>query len=175
MSSIPPVASADRGVFSLPVGSSFVAAACLEPPEIPPQEASKTASASRRTASPNFVYSFERSASLHPQEPLDGSCEFFDLLVSTLAVLDGLADAVLDMVSEKDSRNLLRGGDDAADLGEDVYAVSLLVYQCCMPRTCPSIRLRRFWSFSLSPSLMYPCSSTVASAVVFLASCISAS
>src|SRR5215213_5996240 len=38
----------------------------------------------------------------------------------------------------------------------------------CIPRTCPSIRLRRLWSFSLSPSFMYPCSLVTASTVLFL-------
>src|SRR5215213_1897173 len=40
------------------------------------------------------------------------------------------------------------------------------------PRTCPSICLRRFRSFSLSPSLMYPCAEASNGAALF-ASCIS--
>src|SRR5215207_5270897 len=45
----------------------------------------------------------------------------------------------------------------------------------CNPRTCPSIRLRRFWSFSLSSSFMYPCSFIEPSTGLFLASRISSS
>src|ERR671916_895457 len=66
--------------------------------------------------------------SLNPQEPLDGGRELFYLLVCVLALLDGLPDAVLDVVLEQDGAHLLQGRDDAGDLGEDVYAVGLLVH-----------------------------------------------
>src|SRR5919112_5927739 len=66
--------------------------------------------------------------SLDPEEPLDGGGELFYLLVCVLALLDGLPDAVLDVVLEQYGAHLLQGRDDAGDLGENVYAVSLLVH-----------------------------------------------
>src|SRR3712207_941412 len=65
---------------------------------------------------------------LHPQEPLDGSGEFLYLLVGVLTVLDGLPDAVLDVVLQNDSPHLFQRRDDAGDLGQDVHAVDLLVH-----------------------------------------------
>src|ERR687897_199417 len=66
---------------------------------------------------------------LNLQEPLDGRGELFYLLVSfQSALLDRLPDAVLDVVLEQDGADLLRGGDDAPDLGKDVHAVRLLVH-----------------------------------------------
>jgi hypothetical protein len=48
-------------------------------------------------------------------------------------VLDRTPDAVLDMVLEEDDADLLRRGDDAADLREDVDAVGLLVHHPLQP------------------------------------------
>src|SRR5215217_3710365 len=71
---------------------------------------------------------FWMTHSLHSQEPLDGGGEFFYLLVGLLAVLHGLPHAVLDVVLEHYRANLLEGRDYAGYLGEDVYAVGLLVH-----------------------------------------------
>src|SRR5918993_2164913 len=66
---------------------------------------------------------------LNLQEPLDGRGELFYLLVSfQSALLDGLPDAVLDVVLKQDGAHLLKGRDDAPDLGENVYAVAFLVH-----------------------------------------------
>src|SRR5215217_661383 len=61
------------------------------------------------------------------QEPLDGACEFFNLLVGVLALFDRLPDTVLDVVLEQDGADLLQGGDDARDLGQHVHAVGFFV------------------------------------------------
>jgi hypothetical protein len=63
----------------------------------------------------------------YPQEPLHGDAQLRHLLVGLLPVLDGLPDAVLDVVLEQDERDLLGGGDDARDLGEDIHAVGFLL------------------------------------------------
>src|ERR687894_2754990 len=67
-------------------------------------------------------------SSLELQEPLYGGGELLYLLVSIFAVLDGLPDAVLDVVLEQYGADLLQRRDDAGDLGEDVHAVGLLVH-----------------------------------------------
>src|SRR5918997_2706258 len=66
-------------------------------------------------------------SSLELQEPLYGGGELLYLLVSIFAVLDGLPDAVLDVVLEQYGADLLQRRDDAGDLGEYVYAVGLLI------------------------------------------------
>src|SRR5215208_1424606 len=71
---------------------------------------------------------FWMTHSLNSQEPLHGGGEFFYLLVSLLAVLHGPPHAVLDVVLEHYRANLLQGRDDAGDLGEDIYAVGLLIH-----------------------------------------------
>src|SRR5215218_5129504 len=68
------------------------------------------------------------AASLYPQEPLDGGDQLPYLLVGFQPILlDGLADAVLDVVLQEDGADLFGGRDDAADLGEYVYAVRLFL------------------------------------------------
>src|SRR5215216_298228 len=81
---------------------------------------------------------FWMTHSLNSQEPLDGGGEFFYLLVGLLAMLHGLPHAVLDVVLEHYRANLLQGRDDAGDLGEDIYAVSLLVHH---PLHAPNLTL----------------------------------
>src|SRR5215217_379816 len=71
---------------------------------------------------------FWMTHSLNSQEPLDGGGEFFYLLVGPLAALHGLPHAVLDVVLEHYRTNFLHGRDDAGDLGEDIYAVALLIH-----------------------------------------------
>jgi hypothetical protein len=72
--------------------------------------------------------------SLNPQEPLDGGGELFDLLVGLHpALLDRLADAVLDVVLEQDGADLLKGRDDARDLGENVDAIGLFPPSAARP------------------------------------------
>src|SRR5215208_4949439 len=66
--------------------------------------------------------------SLDFQQPLDGGGELLDLLVGALALLDRFPDAVLDVIVQQEEPYLLGGGDYAPDLGEDVYAVGLLVH-----------------------------------------------
>src|SRR5215218_752283 len=70
---------------------------------------------------------------LNPQEPFHGGRELFDPLVRALSLLDGFADAVLDVVLQQDGRHLLRGRDDAPDLGEDVHTVGLFVHHTLEP------------------------------------------
>src|SRR5215210_633566 len=75
---------------------------------------------------------------LNPKEPLDGGGELFDLLVRfQSALLDGLPDAVLDVVLEQDGRHLLGGRDDAPYLGEDVHAVRLFFYHALYSANLP--------------------------------------
>src|SRR5215212_1555744 len=65
---------------------------------------------------------------LNPQEPLNGGGELLDLLVRFQSpLLEGLTDAVLDVVLEQDGAYLLQGRDDARDLGQHVHAVGFLV------------------------------------------------
>src|SRR5215207_6564152 len=71
--------------------------------------------------------------SLDFQQPLDGGGELLDLLVGALALLDRFPDAVLDVVVQQEEPDLLQGGDDARYLGEDVYAVGLLVHHPLQP------------------------------------------
>src|SRR5215218_282852 len=72
--------------------------------------------------------SFRVATTLHPQEALDGGGELLYLLVSVLAFLYGLPDAVLDVVLEQYGANLLKRRDDAGNLGEDIHAVGLFVH-----------------------------------------------
>src|SRR5215208_3596034 len=81
---------------------------------------------------------FWMTHSLNSQEPLHGGGEFFYLLVGLLAVLHGPPHAVLDVVLEHYRANFLQGRNDARDLGEDVYAVGLLVHH---PLHAPNLTL----------------------------------
>src|SRR5215212_11931210 len=81
---------------------------------------------------------FWMTHSLNSQEPLDGGGEFFYLLVGPLAALHGLPHAVLDVVLEHYRTNFLHGRDDAGDLGEDIYAVGLLIHH---PLHAPNLTL----------------------------------
>src|SRR5215213_1238772 len=65
---------------------------------------------------------------LNSQEPLDGGGELFYLLVGILPMLCGLPDAVFDMVLEEYGAYLLQGRNHTGDLGQDVYAVGVLVH-----------------------------------------------
>src|SRR5215213_2848766 len=66
---------------------------------------------------------------LNSEEPFDGGAQLLDLLVCfQSALLDGLPDAVLDVVLQQDGADLLQGRDDARDLGEDVHTVRFLVH-----------------------------------------------
>jgi hypothetical protein len=65
-----------------------------------------------------------------------------------LLVLGAVDDAVAGVLVHEAERDLVQRGLDRADLREDVDAVAILVTMACMPRTWPSIRRRRFWSWS---------------------------
>src|SRR5215216_1567847 len=81
---------------------------------------------------------FWMTHSLNSQEPLDGGGEFFYLLVGLLAVLHGPPHAVLDVVLEHYRAHLLQGRNHTGDLGEDIYAVGLLIHH---PLHAPNLTL----------------------------------
>ena len=81
----------------------------------------------------------------------DASSSF--AFASLPAALDGVGDAVRHVVVEQLQRHGLQRPGGGRHLLEDIDAVPVLFDHTLQPRTCPSMRRRRFWTASFSSTV----------------------